>query len=222
MTQEDTSPRYIAVEGPIGAGKTTVAKLLAERTGSQLVLEHFEENPFLAEFYHDTRRMAFQTQIFFLLSRFRQQQELLQPDLFYERWVSDYVFAKDRIFASINLSDNELSLYDDIERALGREIPIPDVVIYLQAAVPALLKNVEKRGRSFEKEISRDYLHNVVEAYNHYFYHFRETRLIVVDANRLDFDEHPEKIDLLINAINRSPYPPVEYITLPTETFFTL
>ncbi len=210
----EEEPRYIAVEGPIGAGKTTVAELLSLRMRSQLVLERYEENPFLAEFYTDRRRLAFQTQIFFLLSRYRQQQELFQTDLFYTSLVSDYIFAKDRIFASINLSDEELKLYDQIEHALGKTIPTPDVVIYLQSNVKTLQENIRKRGRPFEKQISADYLWSVVQAYNEFFYHYRETRLIVVDINRMDFVAHPEQIDTILAAIRRFPHPPVEYISL--------
>ncbi|MDP4199202.1 MAG: deoxynucleoside kinase [Bacteroidota bacterium] len=221
MTEEN-APRYIAVEGAIGAGKTTLAKAIAARIDAQPVLERFEENPFLSNFYEDPKRLAFQTQIFFLLSRYRQQRELLQPDLFVERWTSDYIFAKDRIFASINLSDDELKLYEEIEQTLNREIPLPDVVIYLQAGVPSLLENIQKRGRDFEKQISREYLHSVVEAYNHFFYHYRATRLIVVDSNRMDFAHNPEHVDLVIDAIYRDPHPPVEYISVVDEKFFSL
>ncbi len=157
---------YITIEGPIGAGKTTLALLLAERLGAKLLLEEYEENPFLAEFYADRKRYAFQTQLFFLLSRFRQQQALLQTDLFYENVVSDYLFAKDRMFASINLGDEELHLYDEIERTLGKKIPIPDVVIYLQGSVPKLMDAIQHRGRTFEGNISSEYLSDVVQTYN--------------------------------------------------------
>ena len=214
----DEEPRYIAIEGPIGAGKSTVAELLSLRMRSELIFERYEENPFLPEFYTDRRRLAFQTQIFFLLSRYRQQQELFQTDLFYTSLVSDYIFAKDRIFASINLSDDELKLYDQIEHALGKTIPTPDVVIYLQSNVKTLQNNIRRRGRPFEKNISAEYLNSVVEAYNEFFYHYRETRLIVVDVNRMDFITHPEHIDTVLAAINRWPHPPVEYLTVLDES----
>jgi deoxyguanosine kinase len=216
------APRFIAVEGPIGSGKTTLARALAERLNSALVLEQFDENPFLPEFYKDRKRLAFQTQIFFLLSRYRQQRELLQPDLFFDRWVSDYVFAKDRIFAGINLTEDELRLYGEIESTLSREIPIPDIVIYLQATVPSLLAKIEHRGRDFEKEVGRDYLQSVVEAYNHFFYHYRDTRLIVVDANRLSTIEHPEQLDRIMQAVYRDPAPPVEYLSFAEQPFFSI
>jgi deoxyguanosine kinase len=218
----EDAPRFIAVEGPIGAGKTTLARSIAERMNSALVLEEFDENPFLPDFYQDRKRLAFQTQIFFLLSRYRQQRELLQPDLFFERWVSDYLFAKDRIFAGINLTEEEMRLYNEVEGALSREIPIPDVVIYLQATVPGLLAKIQHRGRDFEKQINREYLQTVVEAYNHFFYHYRDTRLIVVDANRLSTIEHPEQLDRILQAIYRDPAPPVEYLSFQEQPFFSI
>jgi deoxyguanosine kinase len=216
-------PRYIAIEGAIGAGKTTLSELLAIQYSAQLILERYEENPFLENFYQDQRRMAFQTQVFFLLSRYRQQQELFQTDLFYTSIVSDYLFAKDRIFASVNLNEDELKLYDQIERALGKTIPIPDVVIYLQASVAQLEENIHKRGRPFERNLSRKYLEDLVHSYNDFFFHYRETRLIVVNAGSLNFMEEPSHLDLLVNAINRTPHPPVEYLNpAASDTHFSL
>ncbi len=209
---------YIAIEGAIGAGKTTLAEQLAERLRAKLVLEQFEENPFLPAFYEDRRAHAFQTQIFFLLSRFRQQKAVLQTDLFYENVVSDYLFAKDRIFASINLSEEEMALYDEVEQALGRTVPDPDVVIYLQAGVPELLEGVRRRGRPFEERLSPEYLSEVVDAYNEYFFHYRESRLIVVNARDVDFFTSAEQVDRLLHAIYREPHPPVEYLSVPPPT----
>jgi len=207
-------PRYIAIEGPIGVGKSTLAEMLAQYFHAHLLFERFEENPFLHGFYEDRARLAFQTQIFFLLSRYRQQQDLLQTDLFFSSIVSDYMFAKDRIFAVLNLSDDELKLYDQIERALGKTIPSPDVVIYLQSSVSHLEENIKKRGRNFERSLSRKYLEDLVHAYNDYFFHYRESRLIVVDAGAMDFLEHPENFDELVKTIMKSPHPPVEYLTV--------
>ncbi len=211
---------YIAVEGPIGAGKTTLAELLGERLRAKLVLEQFEENPFLGAFYADRRRYAFQTQIFFLLSRYRQQRELSQTDLFYENVVSDYIYARDRIFASVNLTEEELALYDEVEYALGKTVPDPDVVIYLQASVADLMESVHRRGREFEQPISEEYLTKVVEAYNDYFFHYRESRLIVVEAQNIDFLTQPQEVDRLLAAIYRNPHPPVEYLTAPRSVPF--
>lgn len=213
-------PRYIAIDGPIGAGKTTLSELLAAHYHARLVHEQYEENPFLSKFYEDRKRMAFQTQIFFLLSRYRQQQELQQTDLFYTSVVSDYIFEKDRIFASINLSDDELKLYDQIERALFKTIATPDVVIYLQSSVTDLQESIRRRGRPYEQEISREYLQLVVDAYNEFFFHYRETRLIVVNAQAMDFVHNPLHLEQLILTIERSPHPPVEYLNpMPGELF---
>lgn len=216
------TPRYIAIEGPIGAGKTTLAESLALRLRAQLLLERYEENPFLASFYEDPKRMAFQTQIFFLLSRYRQQQDLIQTDLFYTSVVSDYIFPKDRIFATLNLSDEELKLYDQIQQALGKTVPTPDVVVYLQASVGKLEENIRKRGRPYEKKIGRKYLQDLVHAYNDFFFHYRETRLIVVDAGRMDFLKNPQHLEQLVAAIEKSPHPPVEYLSAQPDSFFEL
>lgn len=213
---ETETPRYIALEGPIGAGKTTLAELLSLRFRAQLVLERYEENPFLKGFYEDRRRLAFQTQIFFLLSRYRQQQELFQADLFYSSIVSDYIFEKDRIFASINLNEEELKLYEQVERALEKTIPTPDVVIYLQSSVGKLEENIKRRGRPFEQKIPRTYLEELVHAYNDFFFHYRGSRLIVVNTSTMDFLNNQTHFDQLVQAILRSPHAPVEYLS-PSE-----
>jgi deoxyguanosine kinase len=150
--------RYIVVEGPIGVGKTSLSNLLSERFRARRILEVVEENPFLSSFYTDRDKYAFQTQIFFLLSRFRQQQELFQQDLFNSVTVSDYLFAKDRIFACLTLDPNELSLYDRVFEALGPRVAKPDLVIYLQARLEVLLQRIKKRGREFERKFDPVYL----------------------------------------------------------------
>src|SRR3954468_6118431 len=150
--------RYIVVEGPIGGGKTSLANILTERYSARRVLEVVEENPFLASFYQDRQKYAFQTQLFFLLSRFKQQQDLFQQDLFSNVTVSDYLFAKDRIFASITLDSNELALYERIYEHLGPRVLKPDLVIYLQARLEVLLARIRKRGREFERKFDADYL----------------------------------------------------------------
>ena len=215
-------PRYIAVEGPIGAGKTTLAELLSLRLRSQLSLERYEENPVLPSFYEDQKRYGFQTQIFFLLSRYRQQQDLIQTDLFYQSVVSDYIFPKDQIFAAVNLSEDELKLYDQIAGALGKTVPTPDVVIYLQASVGKLEENIRRRGRPYERKVSRKYLEDLVNAYNDFFFHYRETRLIVVDASKMEFLTNPAHVEHLLAAIQRSPHPPVEYLSAAPDTQFEL
>ena len=164
--------KFLAIEGVIGVGKTTLTRVLAERTGGTTVLEAVEENPFLASFYEDRRRFAFQTQLFFLLSRYRQQMALVQRDLFANAVVSDYLFQKDRIFASINLADAEMELYDQILPLLERDLPRPDRVVYLRADLAVLLSRIEKRGRPFEKRIDPDYLETLREAYDYFFFHY--------------------------------------------------
>ncbi len=179
-------PKYIAVEGMIGVGKTTLAKILAEKLEMKLMLEEVE-NPFLPKFYEDPTRYAFQTQMFFLLSRYRQQQRLIQPDLFESSIVSDYLFAKDRIFAHVNLGDEELALYERLATLLEKDIPKPDLVIYLQSNIEKLTETINQRARDNEREIDSEYLQNLNDAYNHFFFHYDETTLLVVRASDIDF-----------------------------------
>src|SRR5262245_11797268 len=193
--------RYIAIEGVIGVGKTTLAKLLAERLGAELVLEEVEENPFLHEFYHDRARWAFQTQMHFLFSRYQQQRGLRQLDLFVQRLVSDYLFQKDRIFAGLNLTDRELLLYEKIVSHIEEEIPKPDVVVYLQASTETLLGRIKERGRPFEKEMEREYLRALNEAYNYFFFHYTDAPLLVVQTDAIDFVRRPADLDDLSRRI---------------------
>ncbi|HET9135586.1 MAG TPA: deoxynucleoside kinase [Candidatus Kapabacteria bacterium] len=212
--------RYLAVEGPIGVGKTTLAEMLADRFHANLILEQYAENPFLERFYSDRRGSAFQTQLFFLLSRYRQHQEMVHTDLFYQSVVSDYLFAKDKIFAEVNLNRDELKLYDEVQVALQRSLPTPDVVIYLQGSVSLLQQNIKKRSRSFEQTISSEYLEEIVAAYNDFFFHYRDTRLIVASCDHFDFLGRPDHFEQLVETITRVPYPPVEYM-ISTDSFFT-
>ncbi len=192
---------YIVIEGAIGAGKTSLAQLLAERFGASLVLEEVEKNPFLMDFYKDRKRFAFQTQVYFLLSRFKQQQELLERDLFKSRMISDYLFWKDRIFASITLSERELYLYEKILPILEKDIPKPDLVIYLQTAPEILYKRIKEKGRDFEKSLDSEYLSHLVESYNHFFFHYNLGPLLVVKNDNLDFQRKPGQLEDLINII---------------------
>jgi deoxyadenosine/deoxycytidine kinase len=179
--------RYIAVEGVIGVGKTSLSRLLAEALAARLNLEPVEENPFLQRFYENRQANAFVTQMFFLLSRYRQQISLAQGDLFSGRLVSDYLFAKDRIFANLNLDDDELRLYEHMATLLETKIPKPDLVIYLQASSDLLMERIRARGRSFEKPIEPAYIQALNEAYNYFFFHYEETPLLVVNCNEIDF-----------------------------------
>ncbi len=195
--------RYMVIEGPIGVGKTSLATLLAQRFSGRLILEAVEENPFLGSFYEDRHKYAFQTQLFFLLSRFRQQQELFQQDLFNSVTLSDYLFAKDRIFACLNLDANELGLYDRIFEALGSRISKPDLVIYLQARLDVLLSRIRRRGREFERKIDPAYLDELMKAYNEFFFHYSETPLLVINTSDIDFVANEEDLENLVGVIRR-------------------
>ncbi|KPL00909.1 MAG: deoxyadenosine kinase [candidate division Zixibacteria bacterium SM23_73_3] len=183
---------YINIEGAIGAGKTSLAKTLAEKMDARLILEETEENPFLPDFYKDKRRYAFQTQLFFLLSRHKQQQELFATDLFHKKTISDYFFDKDRIFASVTLDQREFYLYEKLVSVLEKDISRPDLVVYLQTSSEVLLKRIKERGRFYEKNIDLDYIKALNEAYNYYFFHYTKTPLLVVNTDRIDF-VHNEK-----------------------------
>jgi deoxyadenosine/deoxycytidine kinase len=193
--------RYIVVEGPIGVGKTSLTRALALRLGGRTVFEQVEENPFLASFYEDRNKYAFQTQLFFLLSRFKQQQELFQQELFSRVTVSDYLFAKDRIFASITLDPDELALYERVYEHLGPRVMRPDLVIYLQARLEVLLARIRKRGREFERRFDPEYLAELSRTYNDFFHRYDETPLLVINTSDIDFVESERDFEELIRAV---------------------
>ena len=195
------TPRYIAIEGPIGVGKSSLAKILAQKFGSRLVKEEVANNPFLERFYEDPRKYAFQTQLFFLLSRYRQQKEMAQGNLFDSGVVCDYILAKDKIFALINLEDDEVTLYESIYKLLVSTLPKPELVIYLQARPEVLLSRVRKRGIAYERNISLDYLRTLSDAYNEYFFHYNETPLLVVNTSEIDFVERPRDLEHLVREV---------------------
>ncbi len=203
--------RYIAIEGVIGAGKTSLAKKLAEKTNANLILEEFETNPFLAKFYDDRKRYAFQTQMFFLVNRFKQQQELNQDDLFSEFIVSDYIFDKDNIFAYMNLSGDELKLYEGLFPLLQRDLRKPDLVIYLQASSDRLMYNIKKRNRKIEKNIAKSYIGELSEAYNDFFFRYTNTPLLIVNSTDIDFVHRERDFDELYNQIFREDRAFIEY-----------
>jgi deoxyguanosine kinase len=196
-------PRYIAVEGVIGVGKTALANLLCERMDGRLVAENPEENPFLDQFYKDSRHYAFQTQIFFLLSRFKQQQDLPEPDLFHPLVVADYLFAKDRIFAYVNLSETEVALYEKVMALMEVRVKKPDLVVYLQSSTERLMRNIRQRNRPYEKNMSEAYLRTLNEAYNHFFFHYEETPLLIVNASVIDYVGNRDHLEVLIEEIDR-------------------
>jgi deoxyadenosine/deoxycytidine kinase len=193
--------RYIVVEGVIGVGKTSLARMLSERLQAKLVLEEVEENPFLKDFYRDRAHFAFQTQMHFLFSRYQQQRSLRQMELFRERMVSDYLFQKDRIFASLNLSDRELALYERLVGWLELDVMKPDAVVYLQASTDVLMERIGRRGRPFEREMERAYIEQLVRAYNHFFFHYADAPLLVVNTNAIDFVNRPEDFEDLQRRI---------------------
>jgi len=194
---------YVAIEGVIGVGKTSLAKLLSERLKAKLVLEQFEENPFLPDFYRDRDRFAFQTQLWFLLSRYRQQMDLRQVDLFHRLLITDYMFVKDRLFAFVNLNDKELSLYERIADLLERDVPKPDLVIYLQADTERLMKNIRQRARSFETPITDEYIDQLNQVYNQYFLQYNQGPLLIINATEIDFVHNPDDLDELVQNIRQ-------------------
>jgi len=197
----EQDPAFLTIEGVIGVGKSTLARLLAERLEARVVEEEVEENPFLEPFYRNRRRYAFSCQIFFLLSRYRQQRALRQPDLFQSRIICDYLFRKDRIFAALNLDEDEMALYDQILPVLERELPRPDRVVYLQASLETLLRRIERRGRPFEKDMDPEYLRALSDAYNSFFFNYEEAPLLVVNTDAIDFVENPDDLDDLVRRI---------------------
>ncbi|MEE8341407.1 MAG: deoxynucleoside kinase [Candidatus Neomarinimicrobiota bacterium] len=194
---------YIAIEGPIGVGKTSLVKLIAEKLEARTILEQFEENPFLSDFYDDPERFAFQTQLFFLLQRYQQQQEFKQVDIFHNLLVTDYMFVKDRLFASLNLNQKEMTLYETVANLLERNVINPDLVIYLQADTDTLMKNISKRKRSFEKNMSRNYIDALNQVYNEYFFRYQDSPLLIINTNNIDFVNKKKDLEEIINVIRQ-------------------
>ncbi len=195
--------QYIAIEGVIGVGKSSLANKLADHFDAKKLLEKYEENPFLKDFYNNPRQFAFPTQLFFLLSRYKQQQEIPQRELFHDLLVTDYIFAKDRIFASINLEDRELFLYDKIAYLLEQDIPRADLVIYLQSSTERIMFNIKNRDREFEKNITEEYIRALNEAYNHFFFNYNNTPLLIVNSTEIDFVNKEEDFEDLLFQIMR-------------------
>lgn len=206
-----SKPKYIAIEGVIGAGKTSLARMLSEKISSKLVLEEFEKNPFLKDFYDDRKRYAFQTQMFFLINRYKQQQFLGQEELFSEFLVSDYIFDKDRIFAYLNLNGDELKLYESIFPLLQRDIRKPDLVVFLQSSVDRLMYNIKKRNRSIEVNISRDYITQLSEVYNNFFFKYNHTPLLIVNTTEIDFVNNKKDFEELSRQLFREDRGFLEY-----------
>ena len=194
-------PYHIAIEGTIGVGKTSLAGILGDRLEAKLILEEFEENPFLVEFYKDSDRFAFQTQLFFLLSRYRQQQQLQQTDLFTKTLISDYMFVKDRLFAALNLDDKEMSLYNTVARILEKNVASPDMVIFLQSDTDRLMQNIKLRGREYEKLIDWKYIDALNQMYNEYFFRYDDSPLLIINTNDIDFVNNKDDLEEIIEFI---------------------
>lgn len=192
---------YIAIEGVIGVGKTTLARILAEYLPATMLLEVFEENPFLGDFYTDRERYAFQTQIFFLISRYHQQHRVIPKTLAENRLVSDYFFDKDRLFAHLNLANDELTMYDRVHAILSEQIPTPDLVVYLRADTDVLMQRIALRDRSYERNMDRDYIEALRRAYEGYLVEFRRAPVLIIDTNQLDFVRSAEDRDYVVGMI---------------------
>lgn len=195
---------YIALEGPIGVGKTSLAEVLARQLGARLILEEGEQNPFLSRFYEDPEKYAIPVQLYFLLTRYNQQRELVQRPLLEQATVADYLFAKDRIFANLNLAPDELVLYEQVYKLLDAKMAKPDLVVYLLANVEVLAERLRRRNRDFERDISYEYLERVSTAYRDFFFYYDEAPLLVVDTSEIDFVNNPSDLADLIREIDRA------------------
>lgn len=211
LVKNDDKLRYLAIDGPIGAGKTTLAHLVAQRLQARLILEEYEQNPFLERFYRDKKRWGFQTQLSFLAARYRQQQTLVERDLFHETVVADYTFEKDWIFAHLTLDGDELRLYENLYHTMELSVPTPDLVVYLQANVDQLLANIGRRGRTYEREADQQYLLALSEAYDYFFFRYTRCPVLIVNVSRLDFAANPQALDELLRVVHTTRYPGITY-----------
>jgi len=192
----------ISIEGTIGAGKTSLASMVSTALKAKLILEKFEENPFLKDFYGNQDRYAFQTQLFFLLSRYSQHQDLRQVDIFSKILVSDYMFIKDRLFAALNLNDREMVLYDKVAKILEKDIVYPDLAIFLQADTDKLMSNIKKRGRQYEQDIDWNYIDSLNQVYNEYFFRYDKGPLLIINTNDIDFVNNKDDFKGILNFLN--------------------
>ena len=199
MSPDTFEPNYIAVEGVIGVGKTTFAGMLADAINAEEIRDEIFNNPFLVDFYKNRKRYGFSCQLYFLLTRFQQQQQLQTRDLFAKRTVADYLFARDSIFASVNLSDRELALYNKITPILTKDVPKPDLVIYLQASTPIIMQRIQKRNFPFEKSVDADYIKALNNAYDYFFFNYSDSPLLVVKTDNIDFESTPQHFNDLVD-----------------------
>ncbi|MCQ2105892.1 MAG: deoxynucleoside kinase [Fibrobacter sp.] len=202
----DNGVHFLAIEGVIGVGKTTLAKIIAERWKAMFIEENFAENPFLEKFYQNKEAYAFQTQLFFLLDRHKQlQHSALQSDLFHDLLVSDYTYEKDQIFAAQNLVENEYAMYDQVAKALNKGIPHPDLVVYLQASVPTLLNRIKGRGRAMERTIEGSYLQSLMDRYDRLFWNYPYAPVLIINTDNIDFVHNESHLQLVLDAIASCP-----------------
>lgn len=213
-TEDVKDVTYFAIEGVIGAGKTSLARLLCEKLDAKFIGEQPGENPYLSDFYRDPQRYAFQTQLSFLTSRYKQLLELPQQDLFHPYLIADYVFSKDRIFAYMNLEERDLLLYERIATLMEAELPKPDLVVYLQSTTERLMSNIKKRNRKYERHMAGDYIRRLNEAYNEFFFRYSETPLLVISASEIDFVQHEEDLEDLLQQILHPPVGTRYYVPL--------
>lgn len=204
LNTRDNAPRYIAIEGPIGVGKTALARRLAESLSADLVLEEVDENPFLERFYRDGKSAALPAQMFFLFARARQIEQLRQPDLFTSVRISDYLFTRDRLFAELNLDTEELKLYDQIAQNLDVDAPVPDLVIYLQASVDALMQRLSRRDSNYDRYVERAYLEQLTDAYSRFFHNYDDGPLLIVNASQIDPVNNDADYEQLFKQIERT------------------
>ncbi len=213
----NTEIKYIAIEGVIGAGKTSLARKLKEQLKSEIIFEQFEANPFLEKFYADRRRYAFQTQMFFLINRFTQQQQLNQENLFSDYLICDYIFEKDKIFAYLNLTGEELKLYETIFPFLSRNLRKPDLVVFLQSSVDRLMFNIKKRNRKIERNLTANYVEELSEAYTQFFFRYNSTPLLIVNSTEIDFVQSDNDFGELFKQIFREDRGLIEYFKPETR-----
>ncbi len=196
--------KYIVVEGPIGVGKTSLVHMLADRFDGRTILEKYDKNPFLEDFYQDNQAHAFQTQMFFLLNRYQQQSQIAQMDLLQRSLVADYCFAKDMIFAQLNLNEDELALYSQVYNLLKPNIPKPDLVILLQADIEVIMQRIRSRNYKYEKSITLDYVKDLIKAYNDFFFYYSDTPLLIINTSEIDFVNTPNDFEELVKEILQS------------------
>lgn len=208
---ENKEIKYIAVEGVIGAGKTSLAKKLAERLNAQLILEEFDDNPFLKNFYEDPVKFGFYAQMYFILKRYKQLQELTQETLFHEYTVADYIFEKDRIFAYLNLNDEDLKVYELLANHIQKNIVVPDLIIYLQSTPERLYANIKHRDRDEERPMTQEYLEKLNEAYNYFFFRYKSSKVMIVNSTEIDFVNNNDDFENLIAEILKPAHSNMEY-----------